>query len=189
MLSAWMTDQEFNNYTRQEEINRKAKYRQELQDQMILDDKNKRYAYEEFLKEKKMIDAVVQRIHEENERQTEERMHKMKRTQQEIDAFKEAQQVWKERQRNKIMEENKKIEEYISTKINNWKTMQEEKESINAIKTEICDNLAKQLCKQEVSFFLCLYFLNVKFSNGTFIYYFIIFALLSVLSEHYIAEG
>ncbi|KAJ8979960.1 hypothetical protein NQ317_006405 [Molorchus minor] len=38
---------------KQEDINKKANYLKELQDQMILKEKSKRYLYEEFLREKK----------------------------------------------------------------------------------------------------------------------------------------
>lgn len=52
----------------QKDTLQKAKYRKELQDQIILEEQNKRFQYEEFLREKKMLDDIVQRIHDENER-------------------------------------------------------------------------------------------------------------------------
>lgn len=65
---ARVSQEEFLNKEAEEEIKRKAEYKQALQDQMILREKTKRYLYEEFLREKKMIDDIIQRIHEEDER-------------------------------------------------------------------------------------------------------------------------
>lgn len=50
------------------EMHEKVKYRQELHDQMIYNEQSKRSQYEEFLREKKMLDDIVQRLHEEDER-------------------------------------------------------------------------------------------------------------------------
>lgn len=56
---------------------KKAQYKKELQEQMILGAQSKRYLYEEFLREKKMIDDIIQRIHDEDEREMQERMCKV----------------------------------------------------------------------------------------------------------------
>lgn len=61
----------------EEDIIKKAQYRQELQEQIILGEESKRYLYEEFLREKKMIDDIIQRIHDEDEREIQEKMCKV----------------------------------------------------------------------------------------------------------------
>lgn len=63
-----------------------------------------------------MIDDIVQRIHEEDEREMQERMCKMKRTRDEMVAFKQAQELWKKRKAEEIEEENRRIQEFLTAK-------------------------------------------------------------------------
>lgn len=52
-------------------------------------------------------------------------MCKMKKTQQEIDAFKAAQQAWKEKQKRQLAEEHRNIQEYLMSKASDAKTRYE----------------------------------------------------------------
>ncbi|KAI4460241.1 meiosis-specific nuclear structural protein 1 [Holotrichia oblita] len=94
---ARLTQEEYLMKEAQEEIKRKSEYKLALQDQMILREKTKRYLYEEFLREKKMIDDIIQRIHEEDERLLEEKWCRMQKTREEMMAFKAAQEDGEER--------------------------------------------------------------------------------------------
>jgi hypothetical protein len=51
-----------------EEHHRKLQYGEELQDQIACAERLKQLAYEDFMQEKKLLDDVVQRIHDEDER-------------------------------------------------------------------------------------------------------------------------
>jgi hypothetical protein len=51
-----------------EEYHRKLEYGAALQDQMVCAEKLKQVAYEDFLQEKKFLDDVVRRIHDEDQR-------------------------------------------------------------------------------------------------------------------------
>jgi hypothetical protein len=51
-----------------EEYRHRLHYGAELQDQIICSERLKQVAYEDFLQEKKNLDDVVQRIHDEDER-------------------------------------------------------------------------------------------------------------------------
>lgn len=68
LQSAWLKDEEYRTLCVQKQIDQKEQYKQELHDQMILGEKNRRFQYEEFLREKKMLDDIVQRIHDEDVR-------------------------------------------------------------------------------------------------------------------------
>lgn len=65
---AWSSEKELREKHQQEEVCKKAMYKQDLQDQIIYNEKNKRFLYEEFLREKKMLDEIISRIHDEDER-------------------------------------------------------------------------------------------------------------------------
>lgn len=116
-----MSDAEYRHQAVQRDILQKAKYRRELQDQMIAADENRRFEYEEFLREKKMMDDVIQRMHDEDVRAIEEKMCKMKKTQEEIVAFKTAQLVWKEKKKRELELEYKQIQDYLMSKASDAK--------------------------------------------------------------------
>jgi hypothetical protein len=138
----------------EEEIRKKAQYRQELQDQMIINEKRKRYVYDEFLREKKMIDDIVQRIHAEDEREREEKMCKMQRTKEEMDAFKKAQQIWRNNEKDEIDKENQRIQEFITNKAIEMQSREQKKSELEAVKAKLTENIAKQLYEEEVCIFL-----------------------------------
>lgn len=127
---------------------------------MILHEKTIRCKYEEFLREKKMLDDIIQRIHEEDERALEEKLCKMQRTREEMMAFKAAQEVWKKRERDALEEENRKIQEYLQSKEGSLRARQEEKERREAIKQKISDDMARKIAEDEVNNF---YFLAEDF--------------------------
>lgn len=68
MQRALLTSQEAEAKEKQEEFERKIQYRRELQDQMIMNEQMKQNKYEEFLRDKKYMDQVQQRICDEDER-------------------------------------------------------------------------------------------------------------------------
>lgn len=113
---AWIQEQEWRRAQAEEDMIKKAQYKQELQDQIILRESCRRHAYEEFLREKKLIDDIVQRIHDEDEREIAEKMRNMQKTRQEIIAFREARELWRKKKKEEIEEENKRIQEYLMSK-------------------------------------------------------------------------
>ena len=51
-------------------------YKKQLQFQIAEQEEQKRLAYEDFLKEKLLIDEIVRKIYDEDQREAEERMRK-----------------------------------------------------------------------------------------------------------------
>ena len=70
-------------------------------------EKKRQEAYEEFLKEKLMVDEVVRKLHEEDEREMEEKMQKVASMKSFIDEFVKAREMWKQQEKEKMEEENK----------------------------------------------------------------------------------
>lgn len=138
-----------------EEFTKKTVYRQELQDQMIINEKRKRFLYDEFLREKKMIDDIVERIYAEDEREKLEKMCKMQRTKEEMDAFKRAQQLWRDKQREEIVKENERMQEFIMKKAIEMENREAKKNEMEAIKTKLTETIAQQLYEGEVC--ICLF--------------------------------
>lgn len=154
LIQARSREDELRTKRLQEEMHQKIQYRHELQDQMILKEKTKRFLYEEFLREKKLLDDVIQRMYEEDCREMEERMCKMKKTREEIAAFKTAQGIWREKKRKELEEENIKIQEYLRQKFFEEQEKRYKKASDEARKEKILENLSKIIYEEEVSFSL-----------------------------------
>lgn len=92
-----------------EKYREQIRYQQELERQLEEREEKKQQAYEEFLKEKLMIDEIVRKIYEEDQRERELTMAKKKATQKYIAEFKEAREEWKVLERERMEEENRKI--------------------------------------------------------------------------------
>lgn len=65
-----------------------VQYQDELEDQLREQEQKRMELYEEFLKEKLMIDEICRRIYEEDQREFEVRLEKQKATREYIDDFK-----------------------------------------------------------------------------------------------------
>ncbi|KAL3278980.1 hypothetical protein HHI36_016497 [Cryptolaemus montrouzieri] len=146
---ARVQEHEYSKYLKQLDINKKHEYKMELQDQMIFKEKMKRYKYEEFLKEKKLVDQVVERIHLEDERALQEKWLKMQKTKAEMESFKKSQEIWKERQRKQVELENKKIQEYMFSKQTDLQAKQKQKEEQEKKREEMVDKIAKRLYEEK----------------------------------------
>lgn len=83
---------------------------------MILKEKLKRCDYESFLQEKMMQDEINQRIQDEDERERQEKECRRRKTQEEMMAFKAAQEVWKRKERDVLEEEHKNIQMYLQSR-------------------------------------------------------------------------
>jgi hypothetical protein len=91
---------------------RATDYHNALHTQVLENEEKKRQDYEAFLKEKEMIDAIVQKINLENEREAKERMEKQLETKQFIEQFMKEREEWKRQEKERQDEENRKIAEY-----------------------------------------------------------------------------
>ncbi|XP_010217626.1 PREDICTED: meiosis-specific nuclear structural protein 1 [Tinamus guttatus] len=92
----------------------KRMYQQELEKQLEEQERKKQDAYEEFLKEKLMIDEIVRKIYEEDQMEKQLKLEKMRATQAYIEEFKKEQALWRRRKREEMEEENRKIVEFAN---------------------------------------------------------------------------
>ncbi|UJR33162.1 hypothetical protein I4U23_020618 [Adineta vaga] len=98
--------------TRQQEM---IRYKQDLQHQLEERELNKQKAYEEFLREKLVIDEIVRKIYEEDQRETERKLERQRATRDFIAEFKTKREQWKIMERQRMEEENRRIKEYART--------------------------------------------------------------------------
>lgn len=92
-----------------EKYQQSQQYKQDLEHQLEDEQKRKQEAYEEFLKEKLMIDEIVRKIYEEDERNESMRIERMSATKRYIDEFKRTRDEWRRSEKERFEEENKRI--------------------------------------------------------------------------------
>ncbi|XP_046386712.1 meiosis-specific nuclear structural protein 1-like [Ischnura elegans] len=116
MRKKWLEDDEAAKARKRSQVEAKEKYRTELHEQEEWAEQRRLAAYQDFLREKLIIDKIVQLIHEEDMREQEEAMEKKKRTKEQMDEFRRSQMIWKEKERLAIEEENRRIIEFLKEK-------------------------------------------------------------------------
>ncbi|OCT86974.1 meiosis-specific nuclear structural protein 1 isoform X2 [Xenopus laevis] len=87
----------------------KLDYQRELERQLEEKEKTRQGAYQEFLKEKILIDEIVRKIYEEDQMETQLKLEKMNATRRYIEEFKDQQQTWRCVEQARMEEENRKI--------------------------------------------------------------------------------
>lgn len=65
-----------------------------------------------------MIDKILKHYnkHIYFNREMEEKMYRLQKTKEEIEAFKAAQEIWRQKERQELEEENRRIEEFLREK-------------------------------------------------------------------------
>ncbi|NXF02237.1 MNS1 protein, partial [Smithornis capensis] len=104
----------------------KILYHQELDKQVEEQEVKKQKAYEEFLRDKLMIDEIVRKICEEDQMEKQRKLDKIRETQKHIEEFIKEQDTWRRRKKEEMEEENRKILEFAN--------MQQQREDDRAAK-------------------------------------------------------
>lgn len=90
------------------------RYKQDIHKQIEEKEESKQAAYEEFLKEKLLIDEIVRKLYEEDQREVERKLLSQQATKQYIQEFQKQREIWKAQERAIMEEENRKIQEYAA---------------------------------------------------------------------------
>jgi len=93
-------------------------YQQELEKQLLEQEHKKQMEYEEFLKNKLMIDDMVRKINEEDEQEKLRRLEKQKATRAYIAEFKAKRELWKKEEQQRQDEENEKLLKFAAMQTN-----------------------------------------------------------------------
>ncbi|XP_065661551.1 meiosis-specific nuclear structural protein 1 isoform X3 [Hydra vulgaris] len=90
-----------------------VQYQEQLESQLQEQEQTKQKQYEEFLKEKHMIDEIVRKIYEEDQREMEARLLKQKENRELIEDFIKKREQWKLQERLNVAEENERIMRFV----------------------------------------------------------------------------
>uniref|UniRef100_A0A8W8NY34 Meiosis-specific nuclear structural protein 1 n=1 Tax=Magallana gigas TaxID=29159 RepID=A0A8W8NY34_MAGGI len=139
---------------RQREVEKyraQIRYQQELERQLEEREEQKQQAYEEFLKEKLMIDEIVRKIYEEDQRERELTMAKKKATQKYISEFKEAREEWKVLEHERMEEENRKILQFSRLQEQRENTHMESKKQKEEAMARVQNALAEDIAAKDAA--------------------------------------
>jgi hypothetical protein len=108
--------------------------------------------YQQFLKEKAMIDEIVKKIQDEDARTAVEKMKLRQTRKEDIDHYLDEKEKIKQLLRQREEEENKKIMEYLAEMEEREKTLKEdsaEKKAFQEVRNKVYEQLAKNREEQE----------------------------------------
>ena len=111
--------------------------------------------YEEFLKEKLMIDEIVRKIYEEDQQAMMLRLEKQRATQEYIRDFIRKREEWKEHERQLMEEENRRILEFShqqqAREDERMADLREKEEAKARVQAQLADSIAaKQEAEEEM---------------------------------------
>ncbi|XP_069379764.1 meiosis-specific nuclear structural protein 1 isoform X2 [Paralichthys olivaceus] len=126
---------------RQEEL---TQYQRALEQQLMDRERGRQQAYEEFLKEKLLVDEIIRKIYEEDQMERELKLEKIRATQQHIEEFKRQQAQWRRMEQERMEAENRRIMKFASQQQN----MEESKMAKIKETEEAKEHLYQILCKK-----------------------------------------
>ncbi|KAJ3194601.1 mannosyl-oligosaccharide alpha-1,2-mannosidase [Entophlyctis luteolus] len=124
-------------------------YQYALQTQLVEFENRKLDEYELFLKEKAMVDAVVAKILEEDERELQKRLQKQRETKQFIEEYLLEREQWRHDEHERQLAENRKIEEYARMQNEREQNIKNKRADMESEKNIIYDRLASEMEKKE----------------------------------------
>lgn len=130
---------------------RAEEYKTELETQLADNESRKAEQIAQFLKEKAMIDEMVRRVQEEDLREEQKRVAAIQATRQyaQEDAVDRAR--WRELERARQEEENRKISEYVATQHAKDEARKERQRALEAAKDLIYQRVANEMALKERS--------------------------------------
>ncbi|XP_061599255.1 LOW QUALITY PROTEIN: meiosis-specific nuclear structural protein 1-like [Cololabis saira] len=143
-----------------EQLKLKEKHEEELvQHQRALDqqlmekERQRQEDYEEFLKEKLMVDEIIRKIYEEDQMAQQQKLEKVRATQQDIDEFRRQQAEWRRMEQEKTEEENRRIMEFARQKQHMEDTkitkMKEREEAMEYCRKMVCEKIERDRQERE----------------------------------------
>jgi len=120
-------------------------YQQQLELQLEEQEHKKQMEYEEFLKDKLLIDEAVRKIHEEDQEGQERRLEKQRATRAYIEEFKAKRELWKREELERQRLENEKIMEFAQSQTvresNRMQLSRDREEALNELQLKLSNQI------------------------------------------------
>lgn len=120
-------------------------HQSELLQQLDDQKEQQRLAFEEFLKEKMMIDEIVQKISEEDRRAHEHELSRKLQTKREMEEFKQQQEQWRRAEQDQMALENQQMMEHAQAQTARFEELQAARQQRAAQRAAVQENLLRQV--------------------------------------------
>lgn len=108
----------------------------------------RREAYEQFLKDKEMVDSVTLQVRQQEEKEVQERMEKSHASRESIVRYMEAREKWRAAEKRRQDEETRKILEYMEQKQRDEDAAQERKKSKERERDALHDVISQEMTEK-----------------------------------------
>lgn len=155
---------EFIKQCQEEDWKQKLELRDTLHAQMKALQQQKQVMYEEFLREKTFLDEICRKLQEERFEEIQRKLELQQRTRREMEYFREAKEIWQERQRLAVAEENERIRRYLEARDAEQEVQHRRKLESAKSRERLNEKMVAELQAEFVSIFgTCFLFLTNHF--------------------------
>ncbi|EGD81049.1 hypothetical protein PTSG_13129 [Salpingoeca rosetta] len=125
------------------------KYQADIERQLEDQERRKEEAYQEFLKEKLMIDEIVQQIHREDEAEAQRTFEAKQRTKEEMEEFLRQRDEWNRLEAQEMQRENEAIQRFAEEKQMAERARMRAQLEREAAKESVRQQLGSELARQQ----------------------------------------
>ncbi|XP_077444676.1 meiosis-specific nuclear structural protein 1 [Stigmatopora argus] len=123
-------------------------YIRQLNQQLIEREHKRQVAYDDFLKEKLMVDDIVRKIYEEDQTERQKKLERVRATQKHIADFKTQRAEWQRLENERMEEENRRLREFVGRQKNmkaDWMAKSRAREdAIQGLRDTLAEKMAEE---------------------------------------------
>ncbi|XP_046415738.1 meiosis-specific nuclear structural protein 1-like [Neodiprion fabricii] len=149
MRSRWYNDDAFDQHLAAVERDKNMRYRNALQDQLVVNETMRRQRTEEWHRERKIVEQISEVLRNEDVDTASEKKEKTARIQAEREAFFRAMKTWKSKEREALLDEFSRQAKIIAKKEAEEKNRAVVKAGKSDVREEIMERTARRMLDDE----------------------------------------
>lgn len=150
LRNRWYNNQVFYRNQESEELEKKIKYRNDIQDQLISNEISRRKQTEDDHRERKIVEEVSEVLHQENVRLAEEKRDRIAHVRAERDAFFRAKEIWKCKEKEALSDEFDRQAKIIADKMIEERNQTLRNFGVSRARDSMVENNARRMLNDEV---------------------------------------
>ncbi|XP_026737320.1 meiosis-specific nuclear structural protein 1-like [Trichoplusia ni] len=151
LLNALYGDKDAKIREEREKMERNSQYCKELQQQLVNRQLQKQCEYEDTLIEKKMLEEIIKTMSDEDMRELQQKREQTEKMRNEMKTFQQARDSWREKQKELVIIEERKIEEQNKMVADRSLAIIAERERRIKVKEEFNKRIAAQILADEAA--------------------------------------
>lgn len=151
LLNALSDDKDAEYQEAKEKMQRTTQYCKDLQQQLVNRQRQKQCQYEDSLIEKKMLEDIVRTMSDEDKREIQQKRDLTVQMRHEMKTFMQAREAWKQKQKEMVIIEERKIEEQNKMMSDRSLAIVQERERKMKLKEEINEKMSAKILADEAA--------------------------------------